>query len=60
MIKLAQDWSPTRWAEPDLHDWDMFIRPRELERILAEQGHLEQTFRLSSAWPELRHPPSSA
>jgi 2-polyprenyl-6-hydroxyphenyl methylase/3-demethylubiquinone-9 3-methyltransferase len=38
MIKLAQDWSPTRWAEPDLHDWDMFIRPRELERIVAEQG----------------------
>jgi 2-polyprenyl-6-hydroxyphenyl methylase / 3-demethylubiquinone-9 3-methyltransferase len=35
MIKLAQDWSLTRWAEPDLHDWDMFIRPAELERTLG-------------------------
>lgn len=38
MIKLAQDWSLTRWAEPDLHDWDMFIRPQELERTLAGCG----------------------
>jgi 2-polyprenyl-6-hydroxyphenyl methylase/3-demethylubiquinone-9 3-methyltransferase len=38
MIKLAQDWAPTRWAEPGLHDWDMFIRPPELERHLAEHG----------------------
>jgi 2-polyprenyl-6-hydroxyphenyl methylase/3-demethylubiquinone-9 3-methyltransferase len=38
MIKLAQDWSVTRWAEPDLHDWDMFIRPAELEGMLTDTG----------------------
>jgi 2-polyprenyl-6-hydroxyphenyl methylase/3-demethylubiquinone-9 3-methyltransferase len=38
MIKLAQDWEATRWAEPDLHDWSMFIRPAELESRLARAG----------------------
>jgi 2-polyprenyl-6-hydroxyphenyl methylase/3-demethylubiquinone-9 3-methyltransferase len=38
MIKVAQDWKLTRWAEPDLHDWRMFIKPRELERELAAAG----------------------
>jgi 2-polyprenyl-6-hydroxyphenyl methylase/3-demethylubiquinone-9 3-methyltransferase len=38
MIKLAQEWAATRWAEPDLHDWDMFIRPGELERTLESSG----------------------
>jgi 2-polyprenyl-6-hydroxyphenyl methylase / 3-demethylubiquinone-9 3-methyltransferase len=38
MIKVAQDWKATAWAEPDLHDWEMFIRPPELELILAGAG----------------------
>ena len=38
MIKVSQDWPPTAWAEPDLHDWDMFIRPDELEGHLARAG----------------------
>jgi 2-polyprenyl-3-methyl-5-hydroxy-6-metoxy-1,4-benzoquinol methylase len=38
MIKIAQDWSFTRWAEPGLHDWDMFIRPGELEQTLGGAG----------------------
>lgn len=38
MIKLAQDWEATRWAEPDLHDWDHFIRPDELEGDMAAAG----------------------
>ena len=38
MIKLAQDWPLTRWAEPGLHDWEMFIQPRELERTLTGAG----------------------
>ena len=38
MIKLAQDWSATAWAEPDLHDFDMFIRPEELEAHLERAG----------------------
>lgn len=38
MIKLAQDWSATAWAEPGLHDFEMFIRPEELEANLAAAG----------------------
>jgi 2-polyprenyl-3-methyl-5-hydroxy-6-metoxy-1,4-benzoquinol methylase len=38
MIKAAQDWWLTRWAEPNLHDWDMFIRPEELEATMTERG----------------------
>jgi 2-polyprenyl-6-hydroxyphenyl methylase / 3-demethylubiquinone-9 3-methyltransferase len=38
MIKVAQDWSATAWAEPDLHDFDMFIRPEELEAHLERAG----------------------
>ena len=38
MIKFAQDWEATRWAEPDLHDWDHFIRPRELESEMDSAG----------------------
>ena len=38
MIKAAQDWRSTAWAEPDLHAYDMFIRPRELEAHLAGAG----------------------
>jgi 2-polyprenyl-6-hydroxyphenyl methylase / 3-demethylubiquinone-9 3-methyltransferase len=38
MIKLAQDWSATAWAEPDLHDFDMFLRPEEVETHLERVG----------------------
>lgn len=38
MIKLAQEWSATAWAERGLHDFDMFIRPQELEAILEAAG----------------------
>ena len=31
LIKMAQDWRLTRWAEPNLHEWKRFIRPRELD-----------------------------
>jgi hypothetical protein len=36
--RLSEDWQPTRWAEPDLHDWRYFIRPAELEREMAPAG----------------------
>jgi 2-polyprenyl-6-hydroxyphenyl methylase / 3-demethylubiquinone-9 3-methyltransferase len=32
MIKLMQEWDSTRCMEPNLHDWNMFIRPEELRR----------------------------
>lgn len=38
MIKLAQDWRATAWAEPDLHAFEMFIRPEELEAHLRSAG----------------------
>jgi 2-polyprenyl-6-hydroxyphenyl methylase/3-demethylubiquinone-9 3-methyltransferase len=38
MIKLAQEWSATAWAEPGVHDFEMFIRPQELEAGLAAAG----------------------
>jgi 2-polyprenyl-6-hydroxyphenyl methylase / 3-demethylubiquinone-9 3-methyltransferase len=38
MIKLAQDWSATAWAEPDLHDYGMFITPAELDAHLKRAG----------------------
>jgi 2-polyprenyl-6-hydroxyphenyl methylase / 3-demethylubiquinone-9 3-methyltransferase len=38
VIKLSQEWRATRWAEPDTHDWNRFIRPDELERGLSAVG----------------------
>lgn len=38
MIKVSQDWSHTAWAERDLHDFDMFIRPEELEAHMERAG----------------------
>jgi 2-polyprenyl-6-hydroxyphenyl methylase/3-demethylubiquinone-9 3-methyltransferase len=37
MIKLAQDWSATAWADPGLHDFEMFIRP-EVESHMRVAG----------------------
>src|SRR3954452_11294471 len=38
MIKMAQDWAATAWAEPDLHDFNMFIRPDEVEAHIRRTG----------------------
>ncbi len=38
MIKLAQDWSATAWADPGLHDYEMFIRPDEAESQMTRAG----------------------
>ena len=37
-IKVFQEWRSTAFMEPDLHDWDMFIKPSELEAALARAG----------------------
>ena len=34
IIKLLQEWEATRCMEPDVHDWQMFIKPQELDGIL--------------------------
>src|SRR4051794_4000765 len=38
VIKLMQDWKATAWTEPDLHDWKMFIKPREVEAKMRAAG----------------------
>jgi 2-polyprenyl-6-hydroxyphenyl methylase / 3-demethylubiquinone-9 3-methyltransferase len=38
MIKLSQDWSSTAWAEPNLHDHDLCIKPDELEAKITAAG----------------------
>lgn len=38
MIKLMQEWRSTALMEPNLHDWDMFIKPSELVAALDRAG----------------------
>jgi 2-polyprenyl-6-hydroxyphenyl methylase/3-demethylubiquinone-9 3-methyltransferase len=38
VIKIVQEWKSTAWAEPGLHDWKMFIKPRELEKSMRAAG----------------------
>lgn len=38
VIQLLQEWRWTALMPPGLHDWHMFIRPAELERLLKQQG----------------------
>jgi 2-polyprenyl-6-hydroxyphenyl methylase/3-demethylubiquinone-9 3-methyltransferase len=40
VIGLFQDWKWTRCAPPNLHDWNKFIKPRELREMLAQHGLL--------------------
>lgn len=37
-IKLLQEWKWSRLLPPDLHDWKIFIKPRELHEIMARHG----------------------
>lgn len=34
-IKMAQDWAWSRFEPPNVHAWEMFIRPEELEESLV-------------------------
>jgi 2-polyprenyl-6-hydroxyphenyl methylase / 3-demethylubiquinone-9 3-methyltransferase len=38
VIKLLQEWRCTALMPPHLHDWNMFIRPAELCRLLEQHG----------------------
>jgi 2-polyprenyl-6-hydroxyphenyl methylase/3-demethylubiquinone-9 3-methyltransferase len=42
LIKVLQDWPWTRSVAPNLHDWQMFIEPRELHAIMARHGIVNQ------------------
>jgi len=37
-IKLMQEWPLTRIVDTALHDWGMFIKPRELAGVLKRHG----------------------
>jgi 2-polyprenyl-6-hydroxyphenyl methylase/3-demethylubiquinone-9 3-methyltransferase len=48
-IKLMQDWKPTRVFDTTLHDWNRFIKPDELQTVLARHDlHLQEIVGL---WP---------
>lgn len=38
VIKLFQEWRSTAFMEPNLHDWNMFVTPEELECHLRKAG----------------------
>lgn len=38
VIELLQEWPATSFLEPNLHDWTMFIKPRELRERLNAHG----------------------
>lgn len=38
MIKVAQDWPGLRFVPADLHDWNSFIKPADLHRVLLGHG----------------------
>ena len=40
VIGIFQEWKRTRCAPPNLHDWNKFIRPREMREMLARHGLL--------------------
>ena len=37
-IKVFQEWGWTAFMEPNVHSWEMFIKPRELESLLRRAG----------------------
>jgi 2-polyprenyl-6-hydroxyphenyl methylase / 3-demethylubiquinone-9 3-methyltransferase len=38
LINLMQEWRSTALMEPNLHDWDMFIKPGELDASMQRAG----------------------
>ena len=38
VIKLMQEWRWSSFVPPHLHDWSKFIKPRELEAIMRQEG----------------------
>lgn len=50
MIKLFQEWESTRVVAPDLHAYDMFIKPNELRSALID-AKLEPRGRLDGIKP---------
>jgi 2-polyprenyl-6-hydroxyphenyl methylase/3-demethylubiquinone-9 3-methyltransferase len=45
VIKIAQEWNLTRFFPPNLHVWEMFIKPEELSASLGRHGLHDQDLR---------------
>ena len=43
VIGLFQQWRWTSCASPNLHDWNQFIKPRELRETMAQYGLQSRT-----------------
>jgi 2-polyprenyl-6-hydroxyphenyl methylase / 3-demethylubiquinone-9 3-methyltransferase len=41
-IKVLQEWNSTSVLPPHLHDWQMFIKPRELQALMKRYGLIAQ------------------
>lgn len=53
-INIWQEWKSTAFMPPRLHEWKMFIRPRELKRLLLQAGFEFKEFRGTSPNVSLR------
>ena len=42
LVKMAQEWPATRFMPPNLHDWQQFIKPRELISLMRSNGLANQ------------------
>lgn len=38
VIKIAQEWKRWAFMPPNIHVWEMFIKPREMTRLLLQNG----------------------
>lgn len=47
-IKILQEWKSTALMPPRLHEWRMFIRPKELKGLLVQAGFEFKEFRGTS------------
>ncbi len=47
-IKMWQEWKSTAFMPPNLHVWEMFIKPKEIRTILEDSGFEFSEFRGSS------------
>ncbi len=45
VIKMAQEWSLTRFFPTNVHVWEMFIKPEELTKSLEQHGLRNQDLR---------------
>ena len=45
LIKISQDWSCTRWTQPNVHVWEKFIKPAELIALMNRSQLANQELR---------------